>query len=72
MSNSENTSFQEKLSNGIMQIKNSNKVFVSANNSLHIYKLDQSEYKKLVKYKIKKHKKSDWQKVNNVNSQSKR
>ena len=49
MANSENTSFQEKLSNGILQIKNSNKVFVSANKSLHICKLDQSEYKKLLK-----------------------
>ena len=49
-----NNSFQEKLSNDIKQIQNSEKVFVSADKSWHMYKLGQSEYKKLLKDNIKK------------------
>ena len=44
-----NNSFQEKLSNDIKQIKNSDKVFISADKSRNVYKLGQSEYKKLLK-----------------------
>ena len=68
-----NNSFQEKLSNDIKKIKNSEKVFVSADKSWHMYKLGQSEYKKLLKENIKKNcKKSNRRRVNNVNSHGKR
>ena len=68
-----NNSFQEKLSNDIKQIKNSDKVFISADKSRNVYKLGQSEYKKLLKRNItKKYKKSDRRKVSNVNSHAKR
>ena len=68
-----NNSFQERLSNDIKQIKNSDKVFISADKSRHVYKLGQSEYKKLLKENITKtYKKSDRQKVNNVKSHAKR
>ena len=68
-----NNSFQEKLSNDIKQIKNSDKVFISADKSRHVYKLGQSEYKKLLKWNITKtYKKSDRRKVSNVNSHAKR
>ena len=49
-----NNCFQEKLSNDIKQIKNSDKVFVSTDNSREVYKLGQSEYKKLLKENITK------------------
>ena len=49
-----NNSFQERLSNDIKQTKNSNKVFLSAGKSQHIYKLGQSEYKKAAKRKYHK------------------
>ena len=68
-----NNCFQEKLSNDIKQIKNSDKVFVSVNKSWDAYKLGQSEYKKLLKENITKtYKKSDRWNVNNVNSHAKR
>ena len=64
-----NNSFRERLSNDIKQIKNSDKVFVSADKSWHVYKLGQSEYKKLLKENITKtYKKSTRQTVNYVNS----
>ena len=44
-----NDGFQEKLSNDIKQIKNSDKVFVSVSKSRHVDKLGQCEYKKLLK-----------------------
>ena len=44
-----NNGFQEKLSNDIKQIKNSDKVFVSVSKSRHVDKLGQCEYKKLLK-----------------------
>ena len=67
------SSFQEKLSNDIKKIKNNNKVFVSADRFRLVYKLGQSEYKKLLKENIKKtYRKSDQRKVNNVNSHAKR
>ena len=67
-----NNSFQEGLSNDIKQAKNSDKVFVSANESRRIYKLCQNEYKKLLKENITKtYKKSDRRKVNNMNSHAK-
>ena len=44
-----NNIFQEKLSNDIKQIKNSNKVFVSADKSRHGNKLDQNEYKTAIR-----------------------
>ena len=66
-------SFEEKLSNDIKEVKNSDKVFVSADKSRHVYKLGQSEYKKLLKENItKRYKNSDRRKVNNVNSHAKR
>ena len=66
-------SFQERLSNDIKQIKNNDKLFVSADKSRHVCKLGQSEYKNLLKEKITKtYQKSDRQKVNNVNSHAKR
>ena len=43
-----NKSFQERLSNDIKQKKNNDKVFISANKSRNAYKLDQSQYKKLL------------------------
>ena len=43
-----NKSFQERLSNDIKQIKNNDKVLISANKSRNAYKLDQSQYKKLL------------------------
>ena len=68
-----NNSFEERLSNDIKQIKNSDKVFVSADKSRHIYKLGQSKYKKLLKENITKtYKMPDRLKVNHVNSHAKR
>ena len=53
--------------------KYSDKVFVSADKSRQVYKLGQSEYKKLLKENITKaYKKSDRLKENNVNSHAKR
>ena len=68
-----NNSFQERLSNDIKQIKNSNKVFLSVGKSQHVNKLGQSEYKKLLKENITKmYKKFVHGKVNKVNSHAKR
>ena len=44
-----NNCFQDRFSNDIKQIKSSNKVFVSADKTQHVYTLGQSEYKKLLK-----------------------
>ena len=60
-----NNGFQEKLSNDIMQMKNSVKVFISADKSRHVYKRVQCEYEKLLRENIT----MTYQlKVNNVNS----
>ena len=40
--------FQMRLRNDIKEIKASNKIFVSADKSRHIYKMDKDEYSKLL------------------------
>ena len=43
-----NNEFQNKLNNDINQIKTSDKVFVAADQSRHIYKMEKDQYKKLL------------------------
>ena len=43
-----NNTFQEKLKNDIKELRESDKVFVSADKSLNIYKMEKDEYKKLL------------------------
>ena len=43
-----NNKFQEKLKNDIKELRKSDKVFVSADKSLNIYKMEKDEYKKLL------------------------
>ena len=43
-----NNTFQEKLRNDVKELRESDKVFVSADKSLNIYKIEKDEYKKLL------------------------
>ena len=49
-----NDSFQNKLKEDIIEIRNSNKIFVAADKSRNIYKLEKEDYNKLLHENITK------------------
>lgn len=60
--------FQNKLKSDIDEIKKSDKVFVSADKSRNIYKMEKDQYQKLLTENVTKtYKKSSIQKLNNIN-----
>ena len=64
--------FQIKLKNDIDNIRNSSKLFIHADKSRNIYKLDTNEYDKLLRENISKtYKKSDDNKVDTINYETK-
>ena len=66
-------SFQGKLKNDIEHIKKSNKIFILADKSRNIYKVEQEEYRKLLKENIvKNYKKSNLTKLFNINKSAKK
>ena len=68
-----NNEFQNKLNNDINEIKNSTKVFVAADKSRHIYKMEKEQYQKLLKENITKtYKKSTKSKISNINWEAKK
>ena len=65
--------FQMKLRDDIKEIKASNKVFVSADKSRHIYKMEKDEYNKLLRHNITKtYKKSNGKKLRDINFTAKK
>ena len=63
---------QEQLKSDVEQIKNNNKIFVSADKSRNTYMLQQEEYTKLLKENVTKtYKKSTRKKLFNINRTSK-
>ena len=65
--------FQEKLKEDINEIKTSDKVFVAADKSRHIYKMDKQQYAKLLTENVTKtYKKSNISKINNINFTAKK
>ena len=68
-----NNEFQNKLNNDINEIKTRDKVFVAADKSRHIYKMEKDQYKKLLKENITKtYKKSNKRKISNINWEAKK
>ena len=68
-----NNDFQNKLNNDINKINTSDKVFVAADKSRHIYKMEKGQYKKLLKENITKtYKKSNKRKIYNINWEAKK
>ncbi len=64
-----NNPFQTKMSNDIKEIRSSQKVFVPADKSRNVYKLEPENYMKLLKENVTKdYKKSDKEKVININN----
>ena len=60
--------FQEKLKEDINEIKTSDKMFVAADKSRHIYKMEKQQYTKLLTENITKtYKKSNKKKLSNIN-----
>ena len=49
-----NNDFQKKLKNDMNEIKTCNKILVSADKSMNLYKLEKDQYKKLLKENITK------------------
>ena len=67
-----NNNFQQILKKDIKKIKSNNKVFVPADKSRNIYKLENDEYSKLLKENVTKtYKKSNFNKVRNINNEAK-
>ena len=65
--------FQMRLRDDIKEIKASNKTFVSADKSRHIYKMEKDEYKKLLQDNITKtYKKSNGKKLRDINFAAKK
>ena len=65
--------FQEKLKEDINEIKINDKVFVAADKSRHIYKMDKQQYAKLLTENVTKtYKKSNISKINNINFTAKK
>ena len=70
--NTSNT-FQEKLRNDIKELSQENKVFVSADKSIIIYKMDKESYEQLLFENVTKtYKKSTEQKLKTINKDAKR
>ena len=67
-----NNTFQEKLNNNIKELRESDKVFVSVDKSLYIYKMEKDEYKKLLFENITKtYKKTTEEKLKTINKGAK-
>ena len=65
--------FQMTLPDGIKEIKASSEMFVSADKSRHIYKMEKDEYKKLLQDSITKtYKKSNGRKLRDINFAAKK
>ena len=65
--------FQNKLKEDINEIKNSNKIFVSADKSRNIYKMEKEEYNKLIHENITKtYKKTNKNRINTINKTAKK
>ena len=65
------TNFQRQLSNDLRSIKNSDKVFVSADKTRNMYGITPQEYEKLLKDNVTKtYKKTNTALVNNVNCEA--
>ena len=65
--------FQTRLRDDIKEIKASNKIFVSANKSRHIYKMEKDKYKKLLRDNITKtYKKLKGEKLRDINFATKK
>ena len=65
--------FRMRLRDDIKQIKASNMMFVSANKSRHIYKMEEDEYKKLLRNSTTKtYKKSNGKKLRDINFAAKK
>ena len=70
--NSPKSSFQKELQNKVAEIKSSNKVFLLADKTTNIYKVDPEEYNKLLSENITKdYRKSSDQDVKAVNKEAK-
>ena len=68
-----NNNFQQKLKEDIKDIKPINKVLVPANKSRNIYKLENDQYCKLLREDVTKtYKKSNFNKVCNINNKVKK
>lgn len=68
-----NNDFQRILKEDIDEIKSSDKIFVAADKSRHIYKMDKQQYTKLLTENVTKtYKKSNNNKINNINLTAKR
>ena len=64
---------QMRLHDDIKDIKASSKMFVSADKSRHIYKMEKDEYKKLLQDNITKtYKKSNGKKLRDINFAAKK
>ena len=67
-----NNTFQEKLKNDIKELRENDKVFVSADKSLNIYKMEKDEYKKLLFENVTKtYKKTTEEKLKTINKGAK-
>ena len=67
-----NNTFQEKLKNDIKELRESDKVYVSADKSLNIYKMEKDEYKKLLFENVTKtYKKTREEKLKTINKGAK-
>ena len=65
------TNFQRQLSEDLRSIKNSDKVYVSADKTRNMYGITPQEYEKLLKENVTKtYKKTDTRMVNEVNSEA--
>ena len=68
-----NNDFQMRLRDGIKEIKASNKTFVSADKSRHIYKMEKDEYKKFLGDNITEaYKKSNGKKLRDISFAAKK
>ena len=65
--------FRMRLHDDIKQIKASNMMFVSADKSRHVYKMEEDEYKKLLRNSATKtYKKSNGKKLRDINFAAKK
>ena len=68
-----NNNFQQKLKDDIKNIKSINKVFVPADNSINIYKLENEQYSELLRENVTKtFEKSNFNKVRNIKNKAKK
>ena len=68
-----NNNFQQELKEDIKDIKSINEAFVPAHKSRNIYKLENEQYRKLLRENVtKRYKKSIFNKVRNINNKAKK